>query len=187
VTNISTKAYGNKDMGEIEVHVWADPFIKFALPQQGQEYSHQDRLCVLPVKDIQANNGSWTFNLPYQLDGASGSKLFELVHWKVELRLRGRVIQYHTGAVRVTPVFLPFAHSDCILLTNKQITRDEFIAWSYLLQLLGLSVNFWDLERYQEQFFHKDFTWVGLAPLVIWPGYCVSSLFSSLLFPLFSL
>jgi hypothetical protein len=37
--------------------------------------------------------------------------------------------------------------ADVLLVTNRAFDRNEFLCWSYLLQLAGLSVNFWSVQR----------------------------------------
>lgn len=70
--------------------------------------------------------------------------------------------------MRVTPLFQPATLSDVVLVTSPAIDRAEFLCWSYALQLAGLSINFWDLERYKS-LSHEDFTWVGTCKHLFFP------------------
>ena len=95
-----------------------------------------------------------------------GRFLFQRVNWQLTLSLRKRPIQVHHSDIRVTPVFIPNVISDLVLVTSQACTRLEFLAWSYLLQLLGLSVNLWDVERYKG-LSHHNFTWLGRCKYVV--------------------
>ena len=82
--------------------------------------------------------------------------------WLLELYLRNRCICYWDGEIRVTPTYNDNVISDVLLVTNSGIDRPEFLAYTYISQLLGLSVNMWDLQRYR-----------GMAsPVASWLGKC---------------
>jgi hypothetical protein len=59
-----------------------------------------------------------------------------------------RCIEYWTRDIRITPIFVTQETSDVILVTCAEVDRREFLAWSYMFQILGLTVNFLDAERY---------------------------------------
>jgi hypothetical protein len=78
----------------------------------------------------------------------AGHDLFSSVPWSADVMLRGVPIERTAGKIRVVPLFNPNMYSDVCLITNKATDRDEFMAWSYIIQLLDLSMNIWDVERY---------------------------------------
>lgn len=76
-----------------------------------------------------------------QLDPETGELLFETLPWRVELDLRPDLqapgaIEARENTIRVVPRFNPFLFSDVLLVTSPALTRDEFLAWSYLLQVV---------------------------------------------------
>jgi hypothetical protein len=78
----------------------------------------------------------------------AGHDLFSSVPWSADVVLRGLPIERTAGQIRIVPLFNPNMYSDVCLITNKCTDRDEFMAWSYIIQLLDLSMNIWDVERY---------------------------------------
>jgi hypothetical protein len=105
-----------------------------------------------------------------QMSAEAGSKLFCQLPMRYDLLLRERCIEYYSRTMRVTPVYVPNTASDALLVTCDKLTRETFLAWSYLFQMLGLSVQFWDIQRYNG-FIAGDVTWVGSARALVVPSY----------------
>ena len=166
LNNISTKGYGTDAYGRVEARCRLHPLME-VLPCPNGTYAVRDGQavrefhCVPPTSEV-----SFTVNI--RMKAEAGMELFESLQWMVDVYLRGKCIEYHSGMIRVTPLFQPATLADVVLVTCPAIDRAEFLCWSYLLQLCGLSVNFWDLERYRT-LSHDDFTWVGTCRHVIFP------------------
>ena len=80
---------------------------------------------------------------------SAGNLLYVHLPWDATLFLREKPIEIRSGELRVTPRYDDNKFTDMIIVTAKTTTREEFLAWSYLIQTLGLSAGFWDYERYR--------------------------------------
>lgn len=80
---------------------------------------------------------------------SAGNLLFAQLPWDVTLLLREQPIEIRHDEIRVTPKYNDAKTSDLVIVTTPNTTREEFLAWSYLVQHLGLSTGFWDHERYR--------------------------------------
>lgn len=77
------------------------------------------------------------------------AELFHRCHWQADLYLRGKLIEYNHQTVRVTPTYdAQKTPADALLVTSTVITRKEFVFWQRILELLDISVDFWDTTRY---------------------------------------
>jgi hypothetical protein len=80
---------------------------------------------------------------------SAGNLLYVHLPWDATLFLREKPIEIRSGELRVTPCYNDNKVTDMVIVTAKTTTREEFLAWSYLIQTLGLSAGFWDYERYR--------------------------------------
>jgi hypothetical protein len=76
------------------------------------------------------------------------SEFFERLHWHVELYLRGKKIEHATSGVRIAPNFVEDNNFDALFVTDQHITRREFLLYQRIFEGLGLTCNYWDVERY---------------------------------------
>jgi len=185
VHNISRKVYGDtklvKDggdsLGTVQVRFIVDELINI-LPGQPLrncmnmscidyviENGHKVAICTLPAIPPHTK---MTVGFSFTVVPEAGNKLFAQMPIRVDLLLQDRVIEYRPEDIRVTPVFIPNISTDVVLVTSSEMERKEFLAWSYLLQCLNLSVNFWDIERY-DGMATPDLTWVGTCRTLIVP------------------
>ena len=70
---------------------------------------------------------------------AAGQMLLTSLPWSCTLLLRGEPIEVRRGTIRVVPHFEPNIYTDVALATSEDMSRDDFLAWSWMLQVLGLS------------------------------------------------
>ena len=81
------------------------------------------------------------------------SELFQSFPWRAEVILRGKVIEFAEGSIRMAPNYAPsptnlLRSADVLVFCSSFITRQEFVGWQSIFQALHLSVDWWDVERY---------------------------------------
>ena len=142
LNNISTRGYGTDALGRVEVRLRLHPLMR-VLPCPDGSYAItpdgvavREFFCMPSMTEV-------SVSVQIQMTAESGTNLFESLQWMADVYLRGKCIEYRSGLVRVTPLFQPATLSDVLLVTCPAIDRKEFLCWSYMLQLAGLSVNFW--------------------------------------------
>ena len=82
-----------------------------------------------------------------QMEGRA--ELFDRCLWQADLYLRDKLIEYNHRCIRVSPVYNPQSSpADVLLITSEKISRKEFVFWQHILELLDVSVDFWDTTRY---------------------------------------
>jgi hypothetical protein len=90
-----------------------------------------------------------TVNVQVTIQMESRAELFDRCHWQADLYLRDKLIEYNFEKVRVTPFYIPRdPPADILLVTSEAITRKEFVYWQRILEVLKVSVDFWDTTRY---------------------------------------
>jgi len=80
---------------------------------------------------------------------SAGNLLYAQLPWDATLFLRDKPVEIRSGELRVTPRYNDDKTTDLVIVTTPNTTREEFLAWSYLVQTLGLSAGFWDYERHR--------------------------------------
>ena len=79
----------------------------------------------------------------------SRAELFDRCYWQTDLYLRDKLIEYNFEKIRVIPFYLPKdPPADVLMVTSEAITRKEFVFWQRVLEILGVTVDFWDTTRY---------------------------------------
>ena len=88
-----------------------------------------------------------TLQVAVQVD--SQAELLDRCRWQADLYLRGKLIEYNTEVIRISPFFAPKnPPADVLMVTDPSISRKEFVFWQHILNILNVSVDFWDTERY---------------------------------------
>lgn len=135
-------AYGlhhQHDTGNVVFQLRVDPIFQVLPTNDGSYTISADGVAIRPIESLAPNGGSFTISIHVLMKGEAGLRLYESVPWMAELYLRDRCIEYWTRPIRITPVFLPGGNSDVVLVTCADVDRREFLAWSYMVQLLGES------------------------------------------------
>ena len=87
-----------------------------------------------------------TVNVQVTVQMESRAELFDRCYWQADLYLREKLIEYNSEKIRVIPSYLPKdPPADVLMITSDAINRQEFIFWQRVLELLGVSVDFWDI------------------------------------------
>ncbi len=98
------------------------------------------------LKEIPPNQ---TVSVQIHVQIESHAGLFERCYWQTDLYLRDKLIEYNYDKIRVTPLFRPRDPvADILLITSDKITRKQFVFWQKILDVLNLSVDFWDITLY---------------------------------------
>ena len=79
----------------------------------------------------------------------SQAELFQTCYWQADLYLRGKMIEYNSTKIRVSPFYIvKDPPADVLLVTDANVTRKEFVFWQHIFETLGVTVDFWDTVRY---------------------------------------
>ena len=90
-----------------------------------------------------------TVNVQITVQMESRAELFDRCYWQADLYLRDKLIEYNFEKIRVTPFYIPREPTaDILMVTNEVITRKEFVFWQRILEILEVTVDFWDTTRY---------------------------------------
>jgi hypothetical protein len=153
-------AYGlhhQQETGNVVFQLRVDPIFTILPPNDGSYTISADGVAIRPIESIAPNGGTFSISVHVLMKGEAGLRLYESVPWMAELYLRDRCIEYWTRPIRITPVFLPGGNSDVVLVTCAEVDRREFLAWSYLVQLLGELILFSVILLYHPAHHHQRF------------------------------
>jgi hypothetical protein len=144
--NLSTLPYGNQsEYGSLEYRIIVDPRLKIV--SEASQHVIEGSIDYL-------NPGN---NYSHQFDAVmdSDTDYFERLDVRIELLLRGKLIEIQERQVRCCPTFIPMLDDDSskemfdvLFVTNRHITRLEYQLYERALRLLGLRFNVWDIEHY---------------------------------------
>ena len=77
------------------------------------------------------------------------AELLDRCRWQADLYLRGKLIEYNTEVIRISPFFTPKnPPADVLMVTGPSTSRKEFVFWQHILNILNVSVDFWDTGCY---------------------------------------
>ncbi|XP_064636852.1 uncharacterized protein LOC135493433 [Lineus longissimus] len=154
--NISTMPYGDgmDSGGFLEVRVRLDRRI---LPVAKQELMENQPYMLTfhpATRDSVhariyhiAPNSTLTVTLPIYMEG--GAELFDRCLVQADVFLRGKLIEYNQHLIRVCPYYVKRdPPADVLLVTGPEITRPHFILWQTMFEMLDVTLDFWDVERY---------------------------------------
>ena len=171
--NISTLPYGNCDGsgGKLALRIHFD---KRLSPCANASSSTFYRIHYDPnildsfYVDIDRVDSNITLLIKFNVAMSNKAELFDRCPIQVDLLLRDKLIEYQQESIRVIPFYIPSnPPADILFVTDRSITRKEFVLWQRLFELLGARVDFWDKDRY-EGFSYKgqtgerhQMTWIG--------------------------
>ena len=188
IENISSKPYGScqGSAGKVGVQVHMDarliPVAYGSCKEEKLPYivtydrTKRDSLYIevsriLPKQTL-------TMYIAVQID--SEAELFDRCQWQADLCLRGKVIEYNFEKIRISPIYVQREPpGDILMVTGPDISLAAFNLWQHMFQMLGVTVDFWDVTRHHG--FSEDYstnsrhlvTWVGRyhGRLILYP-YC---------------
>lgn len=80
--------------------------------------------------------------------------LFENYDVQVQLFLRNKKIEFADRKIRYSPIYNPLINpqiskpsAKVLLFTSQHLRREDFVCFSYLLDMLNLPFDMWDIER----------------------------------------
>jgi hypothetical protein len=80
--------------------------------------------------------------------------LFENYDIQIQLFLRHKKIEFCNRKIRMSPIYNPVvdfkksASAKVLFFTSPHLRRQDFVCFSYLLDMLNLNFDMWDIERY---------------------------------------
>ncbi len=76
------------------------------------------------------------------------AELCDTCVWQAVLYLKGKRIEYRSKEIRISPAYSPPSESsqlgDILMVTSDSITREQFLYWQKIFEILSVSVDFWD-------------------------------------------
>ncbi len=75
-------------------------------------------------------------------------QFFDRVTWRVDLKLRGQVIETANAQIRISPKWEDFQNTvtNAILFTGHHMSREEWLTWKRILDGVALNAALWDGE-----------------------------------------
>ena len=186
LANISKLHYGNHpdSGGEVALRIHFDKrVLPFSVVTEDYNCPYKihynpsvpDSFYVDVIQVSSAGKVTITFNVAV----SNSAELFDRCPMQVDLLLRGKLIEYHQHFIRIIPFYIPTQPpADILFVTDKSVTRKEFILWQRLFELLGARVDFWDLDRF-EGFSYRtginvrhEISWIGrhTGALILFPN-----------------
>ncbi len=157
IQNISALPYGNclKSGGTVIVQLHFDRRIAVIASGQTQmqnipfEVYHKPEIpdsTFIKVLEIPPRS---TVNLQVVIQMDAQAELFDRCMWQADLILRGKLIEYSQICIRVAPIYAPIEPpADILFITSQNVTRKQYTLWQLLFDSLRVSVDFWDVDKY---------------------------------------
>ena len=186
IANISKLHYGNHpgSGGEVALRIHFDKrVLPFSIVTEDSDCPYKiqynpnvpDSFFVDVIQVPSVGKVTVTFNVAV----SNSAELFDRCPIQVDLLLRGKLIEYHQRIIRVIAFYIPSQPpADILFVTDRSVTRKEFILWQKLFELLGARVDFWDLIRFNGFSYRAgscvrhDISWVGrhTGSLILFPN-----------------
>ena len=123
---------------------------------------------ILPLTSIPPGSST---TISAKIELSVSAKLFQLYEWQAKLFLRDVMVEWNHTSIRAAPDYTPSddaeSAADVLFITSSLMTRQEFVLWERIFDLLGLVVDMWDIERYRGLSIDSrtrkrhSLTWVG--------------------------
>lgn len=128
--------------------VASDPKVQL----QNDDYnSSRTKVLVFNVPRIEALS---VYPIFFNIKLHESTVLFEKYDIQVKLFLRNKKIEYCNRKIRKSPIYNPVLSPQIIrpsakvlLFTSQHLRRQDFVCFSYLLDMLNLTYDMWDIER----------------------------------------
>ena len=89
-----------------------------------------------------------TLTVPIVVQMEREADLNDTCKWQTEVYLRGKLIEYSSAQVRVTPEYnsgdSPLRLADVLLIKTDRLNDEEMQFWQKIFELLGVTVDYWD-------------------------------------------
>jgi len=155
LTNKSTAVYGAVGLGEISLSFQCPTLFSFmrapGCPDTNDytlDFSVPQQLTIIVHRLAPKSFLTLRFIMMCSEDAID--HLYQSLTWSYQLALRKRVIEHWNKHTRIIPLFQPIAGhvTDALLISCSATTSAEIQKWSHICNLLHLSKNIWDVERY---------------------------------------
>ena len=81
----------------------------------------------------------------------SQAELCDTCMWQVDLYLKGKLIEYKSQIVRVSPAYTPLSDpaqtGDLLMIVNKHLKREQFVLLQRIFNILSVNVDYWDSSK----------------------------------------
>ena len=167
IENTSSVPYGacNDSGGSVLVHILLDPSLHpLGLapepptvqprngktgrnsPGRGFVASHDSNSIFIQISDLQPSS---TLNVPIVVQVGSDAELGATCRWQVEVYLRGKLIEYNSAEMQVSPKYSTGDSSqlqlaDVLLVKTDNLDEREMQFWQRIFELLEVSYDYWD-------------------------------------------
>lgn len=145
IKNVSNRVYGTAAATQCSVQFTTDPRMP---PKMAVSGTLKDPLSWELNIDALQPNETREFKLCVRMNALSDSavKYFERVTWRVDLKLRGRLIQTANAQIRISPKWTDFQRTpyEAILFTGHHMSRDEWLLWKRILDGIAVNAALWD-------------------------------------------
>lgn len=155
VKNISSRVYGADPQTTCSVLFTTDPrmppnMVKIASSRAGTQAQepiawelHIDTLKPDETRELKVRVKLNSLNDP-------AVQFFDRVTWRVDLKLRGQIIETANAQIRIAPKWEDFQHveTNAILFTGHHMSREEWLAWKRILDGVALTAALWDVDYY---------------------------------------
>jgi hypothetical protein len=142
IVNKSSAVYGVSEDTQVAVRFLLDKRMTDKV-SPNQTIAEDGSVCIeLPVKNIPVG-GSQEIKLQIPLL-PEGIQPYDHYHWKVELLLRGKKIEFDVNQMTVIPTWVGPGNAEAVLFVPEQFSFEEAEAWKSLFQALKLSYVSWD-------------------------------------------
>lgn len=145
IKNLSNRVYGTAGVTQCSVMFTTDPRMP---PNMAVPGSLKDPLAwELNIDNLQPGE-TRELKLRVRMNALSDSavKYFDRVTWRVDLKLRGEVIQTANAQIRISPKWADFQRTpyEAILFTGHHMSYDEWMLWKRILDGVAVNVALWD-------------------------------------------
>lgn len=76
------------------------------------------------------------------------AELCDTCVWQAVLYFKGKRIEYRSKEIRISPAYSPPSEAsqlgDILMVTSDSISREQFLYWQKIFEILSVSVDFWD-------------------------------------------
>lgn len=155
VKNVSSRIYGADPQTTCSVLFTTDPrmppsMVKIASSRAGSP--NQDPISwELNIEGLKPDE-TREFKVRVKMNSLNDPavQFFDRVTWRVDLKLRGQVIETSNAQIRISPKWEDFQNiaTNAVLFTGHHMSREEWLGWKRILEGVTLNAALWDVDYY---------------------------------------
>ena len=158
IENTSSVTYGNcpgsYGSARVRVHMDARLIPIGVIGSSNGDENPTHRVTYEPLEkdslfiDIQQINPGETLIVSIAVQMDPLAELCDMCVWQAVLYLKGKRIEYRSKEIRISPAYSPPSEAsqlgDILMVTSDSISREQFLHWQRIFEILSVSVDFWD-------------------------------------------